>query len=250
MDVILLCAGYGTRLRPLTDTTPKPLLPVGGRPIIEYIIDDLRTHIAPKRFIVVTNHRFYSDFIRWAKEKGYEDVLILDDGSNSNENRLGAIGDLKFVLEKMDISGEVLVAGGDNILEDSIAPMIEFGREISCCVVGLYDVGSLEKARSFGVVEIDDTGRILSFEEKPSQPKSSLVGMCLYYFPAGKIRRIEDYLADPTRERDAIGNFLKFLVETDKVYGYIFKRQWFDIGSLPAYEEANKYFSGRGERKI
>lgn len=243
MDVILLCAGYGTRLRPLTNNTAKPLLPVAGRPIVEYLICDLQSNLSPKRFIIVTNHRFYSDFVGWVEDRGYENVLVLDDGSMSNEDRLGAIGDLKFVLDNVSVSSEVLVAGGDNIWEDSAVPMVEFGRKTLACVLGIYDLGSVEKARSFGVVEVDKNGRIVGFEEKPENPKSTLIGMCLYYFPNGKVRKIEDYLSDSSRERDAIGNFLKFLVETDEVYGYLFKNKWFDIGSLPAYREADEYFS-------
>ncbi len=248
MKVILLCAGYGTRLRPLTENTPKPLLPVAGRPIIEYLLDDLYSSLDIEEVVLVANHRFYQHFLRWQEEKSYPGLVVLDDGSTTNEDRLGAIGDLKFALDSREISGEVLVAGGDNIWEDSLKGFVEFARSSSAIGLGVYDIGSLEKARSFGVVELGEGGRVIGFEEKPDHPKSSLIGMCLYFFPEGKISKVYDYWADESRPRDAIGNFLKFLVETDEVVGYVFKGRWFDIGSLEAYEEANDYFTKRRGR--
>ncbi len=243
MDVILLCAGYGTRLRPLTDNTPKPLLPVAGRPIVEYLLEDVFSSSSPERVILVTNARFYDQFLEWKEKSGFPNLVVLNDGSTSNEDRLGAIGDLKFAVEECGVHGEVLVAGGDNIFEDSVGGLVEFGREKRAVTVGVYDLKDATKARSFGVVELDSDRRIVSFEEKPENPKSTLIGMCLYYFPPGKVQKVHEYVADPNRPRDAIGNFLRYLVETDEVYGYIFSGKWFDIGSLEAYEEANAYFS-------
>ncbi len=246
MQVILLAAGYGTRLRPLTNNTPKPLLEVAGRPIIEYLLDDLYQNVSVDGVFLVSNDRFYKNFLDWQDIKRYPNLKVINDGTLSNEDRLGAIGDLKFVLDREEIEDEVLVAGGDNIWEESIKGFVQFSRQRYPGIgLGVYDLKDIEKARSFGVVELDDDSRIISFEEKPQQPKSSLIGMCLYLFPKGKIKEaIEGYLSDSSRPRDAIGYFLKYLVGKDKVFGYIFEKKWFDIGSLPAYEEANDFFNG------
>ncbi len=246
MQVILLAAGYGTRLRPLTNNTPKPLLEVAGRPIIEYLLDDLYENVSVNGVYLVSNDRFYNDFLKWQRTKQYPNLKVINDGTVSNEDRLGAIGDLKFVLDKEDIEDEVLVAGGDNIWEESIKGFVQFARERYPGIgLGVYDLKDIEKAKSFGVVDLDDESRIISFEEKPQQPKSTLIGMCLYMFPEGKITKaIEGYLSDESRPRDAIGYLLKYLVESDEVFGYIFNGRWFDIGSLSAYEEANDFFSG------
>ncbi len=247
MIVVVLAAGYGTRLRPLTDKLPKPLLPVAGKPIIEYALDDLFSNCSIDRCFLIVNDKFYGHFIQWKEKVDYPNMEIISDGSKTNEDRLGAIGDLHFLLTRYKLEGDVLVIGGDNIWEDSLKGFVDFGRQKRPAVsLGVFDLGDISKAKSFGVVQIDPSSlRVISFQEKPSQPKSTLVGMCLYFFPDNKVYRVMDYLADPNRERDAIGNFLSFLVDNDQVYAYIFKKRWFDIGSKQAYQEAGEYFKNK-----
>ncbi len=247
MDVIVLAAGYGTRLYPLTKNKPKALLPVAGRPIIDYTLDVLRGMKDLRDVYVVCNEKFYPQFLEWRQQKSSGRIEIVNDHSLENDSRLGAIGDLAFCLERREIDSDVLVFGADNIWQKGLEEFIGFAKKKSPNIsIGVYDLGDKSKAVSFGVVELDSEGRILSFEEKPENPKASTIGMCLYYFPSGRLKTlIEEYLSDEEMPRDAIGFFLKWLSENYSVYGYVFPGRWFDIGSKEAYEEANAFFKGR-----
>ncbi len=245
MDVVLLCAGYGTRLSPLTDNTPKALLPVAGKPILEYLLSCLKDREDVSSVVLVSNHKFFDTFKLWLKENGYTYVKLLDDGSTSNDDRKGAIGDLLFAIEECNLSDNLLVVGGDNIWEEGLSGFLDFAKRKNEICIGIYDLGRKDLAKEFGVVLLNDDGKVVEFEEKPSNPKSSLIGMCLYYFPKQKLVRIYDYWNDKRNPRDAIGYFLKFLVERDDVFGYVFGGRWFDIGSISAYEEANRFFESQ-----
>ncbi len=247
MDIIVLAAGYGTRLYPLTKDKAKALLPVNGKPIIDYTLDVLLGLSDVNKAYVVCNEKFYPQFKAWQKGKADDRIEIVNDHSLENESRLGAIGDLAFCLKDMPVTGDVLVFGADNIWDGGLQGFIEFARAKSPAVsIGVYDLKDRSLATSFGVLELNGEGMVISFEEKPQEPKASTIGMCLYYFPKGKLERlIADYLKDSQNPRDAIGFFLKWLSENDKLFGYVFSGTWFDIGSKEAYEQAEAFFSKR-----
>ncbi|MBW2058519.1 MAG: nucleotidyltransferase family protein [Deltaproteobacteria bacterium] len=244
MKAILLGAGYGTRLYPLTLDKPKPLLPVGNKAIVEHILERIGRIPAIDGVLLVTNDKFASHFEAW--KQGFQwtrPIEILNDGTTSNEDRLGAVGDIYFVLKQKGIDEEVLVVGGDNLFEFDLNRASGFFREKGGPVVGLYDMGDKEKvAGLYGVVSIDEDSRIVGFEEKPKNPKSSLVSTALYFLTPRDLQTLRVYIEEGNRP-DNLGDFVRYLVERQDVYGYVFRENWFDIGSFEQLERANAHFS-------
>ena len=181
MKQIILAAGYATRLYPLTQNTPKPLLPVGGRPMLEHVLDSSEAIGGIDHTYVVTNDKFTGHFEDWRRTQPHRTCTVVNDGTTSNEDRLGAIGDLHWVIEQHGIDDDLLVIAGDNLFTGDLSGFGARCRETQTPVLGVYDVGSLEEATKYGVVAVNDTGQISSFEEKPAQPQSTLIGIALYY---------------------------------------------------------------------
>jgi glucose-1-phosphate thymidylyltransferase len=222
MRALILAAGYATRLRPLTDSVPKQLLPVGGRPMVDWILDKLRETDA-REIELVTNARFAPDFERWASDK---DVRVHDDGTKSNEDRLGAIGDIDFV----GIDDDLLAIAGDNLFDFSLREFEAFWRErphASC--VAVHDVGDRELAKKYGIVEVDPEGRIRGFVEKPDDPASTLAATATYVFTREHVRLVPSYLEEGN-PYDQPGNFIAWLYRREPVYAYRFVGSWWDIG--------------------
>jgi glucose-1-phosphate thymidylyltransferase len=222
MKALILAAGYATRLRPLTDTVPKQLLPVGGRPMVDWILDKVRETSADEAHLV-TNARFAADFEKWAVGK---DVRVHDDGTTSNEDRLGAIGDIAFV----GLDDDVLAIAGDNLFDFSLREYEEFWRAhpgASC--VAVHDVGERELARKYGIVEVDADDRVTAFVEKPEDPPSTLAATATYLYAREHARMIDSYLADGNPP-DQPGNFIGWLHAREPVYAYRFEGAWWDIG--------------------
>ena len=244
MKAIILGAGYGTRLYPLTRDNPKPLLTVGEKPILEHILDRLKGLAGLDSVLLVTNARFVSHFEAW--NKGFhwiKPIEILNDGTTSNENRLGAVGDIYFVLKQREIHEEVLIVGGDNLFEFDLEKAWTFYRQKNASVVGLYDM--VEKAKVaglYGVVSIDETSKIMAFEEKPRDPKSALISTALYFLTTQDVKTLKRYVEEGNSP-DNLGDFVRYLIGMQDVYGYVFRENWFDIGSFEQYERANAYFS-------
>src|SRR4051812_41843666 len=180
MKAIVLAAGYATRLRPLTDTWAKELLPVGGRPIIDWILQAVEDSGVVDEVHVVTNSRKAPAFEQWASGR---DVVVHDDGTSSNDDRLGAIGDMLFVIERAELDDDLLVIAGDNLFEFSVADFVGFWRgKGTASAVAVRDVGSLELASHYGIVSLAGDGRITSFVEKPADPPSTLAATATYLF--------------------------------------------------------------------
>jgi glucose-1-phosphate thymidylyltransferase len=242
MRVVILAAGYGTRLYPLTVNTPKPLIPLSGKPIINFMVEKieaLRSKHGIEDITVVSNNRFYKNFIAWKKK--YEiDVEIVNDGTNTPEDRLGAVKDIKIAVGKK--SGDWLIVGGDNIFEDDLDKFLTAAKaNAPFATIALYDVKSKKKASDFGVVELAKNNIIVRMQEKPKNPFSTLAASCVYFFPSDSFIMLEDFLeANP--KSDASGQYIAWLVENTKVYGYTLKGNWFDIGSKSSLESARKYF--------
>ena len=238
MKVLILAAGYGTRLYPYTKNFPKSLLSINKRPIINYLLDKIKELDNVSRIIVVTNARFFKHFKAWEDSlKTKYPIRIINDLTTTPEDRLGAVGDMHFVFSKEGFFDDFLVIGGDNLFKESLFDFIRFAKSKHPFVtIGLFDIKDKSKARHFGVVSIDKKNRIIEFHEKPLKPKSSLVAMCLYYFPRGKLRLIKKYLQDPSNSRDTTGACIGWLSAKDKVYGFKFSNFWFDIGHLHTYK--------------
>ena len=244
MRVLILAAGYGTRLYPLIKDTPKALLDINGRPLINYILDKVKTLDGLEQVLLVTNNKFDAIFKTWAaQQKGFPcEIKIVNDGTNTPEDRLGSIGDINFVLKKENIKDDLLVIGSDNLFDYSLNDFISFSKKIGPYVtIGLYDIGNLEEAKKFGVVAVDKNRKLLSFEEKPVEPKSTLISMCCYYLPQATLPLVENYLNE-VKKSDTAGDYLRWLSQKNTVYGFHFNGKWYDIGSVEAYHEAQEKF--------
>ena len=236
MKAIILAAGYATRLRPLTETWAKELLPVGGRPIIDWIVDAITAAGIVDEIHVVTNTHKVDAFARWADGR---DVIVHDDGTTSNEDRLGAIGDMWFVIQRAQLDDDLLVIAGDNLFEFSLADFAAFWRSKGIAsAVAVRDVGSLELAAQYGIVSLGDDGRVLDFEEKPADPPSTLAATATYLFHREHAQLIARYL-DGEHGADQPGRFVGWLQRHEPVYGWVFDDTWYDIGSHEQLLEAD-----------
>lgn len=246
MEVLILAAGYATRLYPLTLNWPKPLLQVGKCTILEHIFHKIQELDNVERVFIVTNSTFARHFQEWVDNFRFTiSIDVVDDKTTSNENRLGAIRDIDYVIKQKDIDDDLLVIGGDNLFEFSLREFVEFSvkRWPSSCIA-LYDIGDLKKATLYGVVKIDETARVIGFREKPKDPDSSLIATCIYYFPKEKLGFLNRYLSCSMKV-DAPGNYIKWLGENDSVYGFVFKDGWYDIGDIESLKQADEFYKSK-----
>jgi glucose-1-phosphate thymidylyltransferase len=236
VKALILAAGYATRLRPLTDTWAKELLPVGGRPIVDRILDKLAEVPELDEVHVVTNARKAPAFREWSRGR---DVTVHDDGTTSNDDRLGAIGDMLFVVEQAAIDDDLLVIAGDNLFEFALADLVSFWRTKGVAsAVAVRDVGSLELASQYGVVSLDGDSRIAGFVEKPPKPESTLAATATYLYHRDHVRLIRTYL-DEGNGPDQPGRLIGWLHERVPVYGWVFEETWYDIGNREQLLEAD-----------
>jgi glucose-1-phosphate thymidylyltransferase len=248
MKVVILAAGYATRLYPLTLTQPKPLLPVAGKPMIDYVLDHLAPIEGIGRVYLVTNAKCARHFQRWADDyhAGHPKLhfTIINDGSTDDSNKLGAIGDLHLVITREQVDEDILVVAADNLFSESLGSFGRFCREKNAPVLGVYDVGSLEQAMKYGVVDLDGDGKITRFEEKPKQPTSTLIGIALYFYPKTVVPMINQYVAEGNNP-DQPGRLVQWLYPRTPVYAWTVPGIWYDIGSKETLEEANRIFAGK-----
>ena len=248
MKVIILAAGYATRLYPLTLTQPKPLLPVAGKPMVDYVLDNLAPIGGIDRIYVVTNAKFAGHFQTWADDyrakKAKLDFTIVNDGSTDDTNKLGAIGDIHFVLTREKVDDDIVVVAGDNLFSEKLEGFGKFCREKKTPVLALYDVGDLEQIKKYNSISVDADGRITYFEEKPKNPTSTLTGIALYFYPKSAIPLIRQYIADGNNP-DQPGRLVQWLYQRMPVYTWRVPGLWYDIGSKETLEEANKIFAAQ-----
>ncbi|MBD3303845.1 NTP transferase domain-containing protein [Candidatus Woesearchaeota archaeon] len=234
MKAIVLAAGYATRLYPLTKNKAKPLLPVGNKLMIDWIIDKIKEVPEVNEIIVVTNSIFYEDFKKWAE--GKEGIKILNDGTTSNEDRLGVVDDIIFTIEKENITEDLMIVGGDNLFEFDLNELVKLSKEKKTSTIAVFDVKTIEEARKLGNVIAEDTGKILDIEEKPQNPKSTMAATLCYFI------RAED-LPDAVAQKNTTGIPLpKLLLKTKQVYAVVYAKPWYDIGSHEQYEEVNEIY--------
>src|SRR5215472_11969015 len=252
MKIIILAAGYATRLYPLTLTQRKPLLPVGGKPMVEYVLDNLAPIGGIDRIYVVTNAKFAGHFQKWSDHyratKSKFDFTVVNDGSTDDANKLGAIGDIHFVLKTQKVNDDLIVVAGDNLFSEKLGDFGKFCREKNAPVLALYDVGDLEQIKKYNSISVDPTGRITFFEEKPKSPTSTLTGIALYFYPKSTIPLIQQYMAEGNNP-DQPGRLVQWLYPRTAVYTWRVPGLWFDIGSKETLEEANQIFAGLPNQK-
>jgi len=246
MKGLILAAGYGTRLYPLTIDKPKPMLDVGGKTILERHLNKLEGVKDCTGVYVVTNSRFFDVMNGWlTKHRFRMGVEIINDGTVSNDDRLGAIGDIRLVLDKKSPVEDVLIMAGDNLFEFGINDFIDFSKKKEHLSVALYDVKDKELAKKYGIVHLGEDQKVTDFQEKPQEPGSTLASTGIYYLPKTKLKCVEEYM-NTGRSKDAPGNFVKWMAETDGVYGYVFDQGWYDIGDIASLEKADKEYKAKG----
>jgi len=194
---VVLCAGYGTRLYPLTKEAPKALLPIRGKPILEYICDKIQLLDGVDKVFIVVNGRFFGQFKAWLDNYPARlPVKLINDGSKNHKDRLGAVRDLAFVVEKENITDDILVLGGDNLFDFGLAEFIKRSLNVSPNpVIGIYNLDGKCKAKKYGVVKTNREGRVIDFCEKPQKLNGSrLVSLCLYYLPKQTLHLLDEYI--------------------------------------------------------
>lgn len=247
MNALILAAGYATRLYPLTLHKAKPLLEVAGKPMIQWVLDNLAPVPNLKTVYVVTNNKFVKDFQTWAASYAREHpglaVKVIDDGSTDDSDKLGAIGDINLVLMREEdlAKDDLIVVAGDNLFSE---PLVDFAKSAvgSEATLATYDVGDLEAIKKYSSITIDSAGIITHFEEKPAEPKSTLTGIALYYFSREVVPLFRTYLAAGNNP-DQPGRFIQWLYSRKQVRTHQIRGTWFDIGSAETLEEANQIFA-------
>ena len=246
MKLIILAAGYATRLYPLTLNQPKPLLKVAGKPMIEHVLDNLSSVEGMEHVYVVTNEKFAGHFQSWADEyrasRSGLDFTIVNDHSTDDSNKLGAIGDLHLVLTQERIDDDVVVVAGDNLFSQSLEEFGRYCREKNAPVLALYDVGDLEQIRKYNAIEVDEESRITFFEEKPANPRSTLTGIALYYYPRHSLPMIRQYVEEGNNP-DQPGRLVQWMYQRTPFYTWQVPGIWYDVGSKETLEEADRIFS-------
>jgi glucose-1-phosphate thymidylyltransferase len=240
MKAIILAAGYATRLYPLTETIAKPLLPLAERPMLDYLLDRIRSCDEVDEIHVVTNRKFATAFESWAA--AHDGVVVHDDGTTSEDDRLGAIGDIRFVVDGAGLENDdLLVLAGDNLFDYEIGDYVRWrhGKGEGSAVV-LYDVGDLELVKQYSSVEVDADERLTSFVEKPDDPQSTLVATAAYIYHRSHVPLLHRYL-DEGNAPDQPGRFLGWLVPRAPVYGYRPVGDWRDIGDAGQLLDADNH---------
>ncbi|HLU67368.1 MAG TPA: nucleotidyltransferase family protein [Kofleriaceae bacterium] len=247
MKAIILAAGYATRLRPLTEHTAKPLLPIAGRPMIDYICDKIVELEEVDQIHVVTNARFAASFSQWAEgQRRRVPVTVHDDGTTCNEDRLGAIGDIQFTVDRAGLAGDdLLVIAGDNLFDFSLVEYAAFWRgKGDGSAIALYRCPDRELVKQYAIVELDERDRVTSFTEKPQNPTTDLVAIATYLVRADHVPLVRRYL-DEGNKKDQPGNLVAWLVPRVPVYGYRFTGDWLDIGDHRQLLEADNLVRAR-----
>ena len=240
MKCLILAAGYATRLYPLTKNFPKPLLKVGDKAILDWLIDDIDAAGVVDEYVVISNHKFAHIFEEWAAGKP---VTVLDDGTESNETRLGAVRDIQFAIDTLGLADDLLVIAGDNLLDFSLVRFINYARKQGTSCVMRYYEPSIEKLRKTGVATVDADGLILSMEEKPAEPRSHWCCPPFYFYRRSDVPLVKVGI-DSGCGVDAPGSFIAWLATQTPVHAWEMPGRRYDIGNLASYEEVQRSYRG------
>lgn len=244
MKCMVLAAGYATRLYPLTENFPKPLLDIQGKSILDWLLQDVDVNIDVDEYIIVSNHKFIEHFQKWQQScKLKHPVSVLDDGSTANENRLGAVKDIMYAIEQLHIDDDLMVLAGDNVLDFSLKGFADFFKEKSATCVMRYFEPEESKLRRTGVAEVSEDAKIISMEEKPREPKSNWAIPPFYIYKREDLQVIRRGIEDGC-ETDAPGSFIAWLCGQCDVYAYEMPGKRYDIGDLKSYQMVQETFQG------
>lgn len=242
MKCLILAAGYATRLYPLTENFPKPLLPVKGKPILDWLIDDIDQLGAIDEYVVISNHKFAHHFDLWAQKKTQK-ITVVDDGTESNETRLGAVCDVQFAIEKLSLDDDMLVIAGDNLLDFSLTKFIEYAKDKKTSCIMRYFEADEKRLTKCGVVEVDGCDRIVSMEEKPREPKSNWCCPPFYYYTREDARLVKCGIEQGCGT-DAPGSYIAWLCKETAVHAMEMPGRRYDIGNLESYKKVEEEYGG------
>lgn len=248
MIAILLCAGFATRMHPLTENFPKPLLEIGGRAVLDYLADQIIGFRDLDSIYVVTNNRFFHRFVAWGERREAEitergiSLHIYNDGAKSARDRLGAVGDLGFVLNSAQQNEGALVAAGDNIFLFDLTPYWEKFLQDDKSYIFALPTDDAERLRRTGVVELGPERRVTAFHEKPEHQPTNLACPALYFLRTGALKLVSEYLSRP-EAGDEIGHLISYLVERGRIYAFEAEGEAIDIGTVESYEKAKELLS-------
>lgn len=240
MKCLILAAGYATRLYPLTENFPKPLLKVGSKTILDWLIDDIRT-AGVNEFVVISNHKFAGIFQDWARER--KGITVVDDGTSTNHTRLGAVCDIQYAMDQLNIQDDILVIAGDNVLDFSLTRFIDYARSRNTSCVMRYSEPNPARLRKCGVLEVDSSDRILGMEEKPLEPKSTWCCPPFYYYTRQDAARIPQAIKEGCGT-DAPGSLVSWLCTKTSVHAMQMPGSRYDIGNLESYREVSNTYKG------
>lgn len=248
MKALILAAGYAKRLWPLTLEQPKSLLKVGNKPMIEYITEKLEEIRAVDEIYIITNNKFYKHFLKWASGyKGEKKIEIINDGTMTEEDKLGAVGDIHYAVKQKKVDDDIFIIAGDNLFDFDIFKLVDKSEENNASAIGLYKLTSIEEARRFGVVAIDYYDKIVGFEEKPQNPKSTLIATACYFLLKEDLEELEICINEK-KKPDHMGEFIRHLSQKKPVYGVIFEEGWIDIGNRDQLRQADIKYGGDGRQ--
>lgn len=246
MKAIILAGGFAKRMWPLTKDKPKHLLDIAGKPMLEYVLDKAVALPEIDTVFVSTNAKFKDQFLDFLDNYTGcpQDVsieLVIEDTFSEGE-KLGSVGALGYLIDSKSISSDLLVIGGDNLFDFDINDVFKMYKSKKAVTMVVYDVGTIELAKLYGIVTLDDDNKINKFVEKPAEPESTLASTACYFFTAGGVGLITKYIQEGNKA-DALGHFIEWLIKRTDVFGFVHKGSWFDIGSIESYEDANKFYN-------
>ena len=242
MKCLILAAGYATRLYPLTENFPKSLLKVQDKTILDHLVDDIDSLKKVDEYVVISNHKFYNHFIEWAQGKSQK-ITVIDDGTVSNETRLGAVKDIQFAIERLNIDDDVLVIAGDNVLDFSLTKFITYAKNKGTSCIMRYYEGDIARLKKSGVASIDNGDKVVDMEEKPLEPKSNWCCPPFYFYKRDDAKKIPNAIADGCGI-DAPGSFVAWLCKNAVVHAMEMPGKRYDIGNLESYEKVQKEYKG------
>ena len=245
MKCLILAAGYATRLYPLTENFPKPLLKVGEKSILDWLVDDLVETPDIDEFVVISNHKFATHFEEWknSKEKTrFYEITVIDDGTSTNESRLGAVKDIQLAVEKLKLTDDLLVMAGDNVLDFSLSKFVEFAKKKGTSCVMCHEENELKKQQKTAIITVNKNDLITFYEEKPKEPKGNLAVPPFYCYRSVDVKRIQEAL-DSGCGYDAPGSFAAWLSKQTPMHAYKMPGKRYDIGDINSYEYVKSVFS-------
>ena len=242
MKCLILAAGYATRLYPLTENFPKPLLTVGDKTILDWLVDDIDASGLVDEYVVISNHKYAHHFEAWAKEKSQK-VTVVDDGTSTNETRLGAVKDIQYAIDKHSLDSDMLVIAGDNVLDFSLVRFVEYAKEKkTSCIMRYYEPDSKKLLKS-GVVDVDSCDRVLSMTEKSPTPATHWCCPPFYYYTREDARLVGEGIAAGCGT-DAPGSYIAWLCTKSPVHAMEMPGSRYDIGNLESYERVKSEYKG------